>query len=132
MKNRLSMRRIPGKITRYERRAEAPIQGAARLGSWTCRAYFHLLMDALHLTVSGLVQGVGFRWFVLREAESLELTGYTRNVITGEVEVHAEGEHLLLEQLLERVRIGPRSAHVRHVRVEWQTPTGRFSSFQII
>lgn len=88
-------------------------------------------MDACHLVIRGLVQGVGFRWFVQREASSRGLTGYTRNLLTGEVEVLAEGERPLLEQLVTLVRTGPRSAHVSHVAITWSMASGRFSSFEI-
>lgn len=88
-------------------------------------------MDACHLVIRGLVQGVGFRWFVQREASARGLTGYTRNLLTGEVEVLAEGERPLLEQLITLVGTGPHSAHVSHVRVTWSTASGRFSHFEI-
>jgi acylphosphatase len=65
--------------------------------------------------VSGLVQGVGFRWFVARHARSLGLSGYARNLPDGRVEVVVSGpEHVLpdLEQLL---RDGPAYAQVDKV-----------------
>lgn len=65
--------------------------------------------------VSGMVQGVGFRWFVARHARALGLSGYARNLPDGRVEVAVRGpEHALpdLEQLL---RTGPAYAQVEAV-----------------
>jgi acylphosphatase len=65
--------------------------------------------------VSGIVQGVGFRYFTQDEAERLKLSGYVRNLRDGRVEIYAIGpaENLtLLRTLLER---GPRGAMVQHV-----------------
>lgn len=86
---------------------------------------------ALFVTVRGLVQGVGFRYFVLRKAGTLSLKGYVRNRGDGSVEILAEGEKALLEELLSAVRIGPRSAAVRDVVLEWTVPTHQFSDFEV-
>ena len=86
---------------------------------------------ALHVTVRGLVQGVGFRYFVLRKAGALGLSGYVSNRVDGSVEILAEGEKALLEELLSAVRIGPRSASVRDVALEWMPPTNHFSDFEV-
>lgn len=86
---------------------------------------------ALHVTVRGLVQGVGFRYFVLRKAGALGLAGYVRNCADGSVEILAEGEKALLEELLSAVRVGPRSAAVRDVALEWMAPAHRFSDFEV-
>ncbi len=62
--------------------------------------------------VSGRVQGVGFRAFVLREAYALGLSGYTRNLIDGRVEVVAVGEEADVHRLVQRLYIGPRLARI--------------------
>ena len=71
--------------------------------------------SALHAIVHGLVQGVNFRYFVLRNARALGLTGYTVNRYDGTVEVVAEGERGKLEELLKQLGVGPRSAQVSKV-----------------
>jgi len=89
-------------------------------------------MDAnLHIVVEGLVQGVGFRWYVARKAEVLGLRGFVRNLYDGNVEIEAEGDRSLLEELLKEVKVGPRSAHVANLRLEWREPTHRAGSFEI-
>jgi acylphosphatase len=68
--------------------------------------------------VRGEVQGVGFRWFVLREATRLELTGYVRNLRDGTVEVVALGTVPALTSLEEALGKGPPSARVHGVEKE--------------
>ena len=85
----------------------------------------------LHVIVRGLVQGVGFRYFVLRKANALGLSGYVRNQMDGAVEIVAEGDLALLEDLLSAVRVGPRSAAVRDVAVEWTDATHHYTDFEV-
>ena len=89
-------------------------------------------MDAaVHMVAEGLVQGVGFRWFVARQANMLGLRGFVENRYDGTVEIEAEGERSLLEQLINQVRTGPRSAQVTNLTLEWKNPTHHFTHFQI-
>jgi len=60
----------------------------------------------------GRVQGVGFRWFVWREAERLGLGGFARNLRDGTVEVVSQGPDEALDQLEELLRRGPAGSHV--------------------
>lgn len=83
------------------------------------------------IIVKGLVQGVGFRYFVLRKALPLGLKGIVRNRFTGEVEIEVEGERSLIEELIRDVRIGPRSAQVRDLSIEWMAYQNQFSEFTI-
>ena len=66
----------------------------------------------LHFLVQGRVQGVGFRWFVQREASELELRGWVRNTEEGDVEVVAAGSPHGLDELRATLRRGPRGARV--------------------
>jgi acylphosphatase len=72
-------------------------------------------MASKRFVVSGRVQGVGFRYFVVREAESLGLSGWVRNLPTGEVEVVVGGEQALVELLESRLWRGPPHARVAQV-----------------
>jgi acylphosphatase len=67
--------------------------------------------------VSGRVQGVGFRWFVEREAATLGITGWVRNRDDGRVEVMATGTQEQLGALNARLSEGPRAARVDEVAV---------------
>jgi acylphosphatase len=88
--------------------------------------------SALHARVEGRVQGVGFRAFVQDQAQRLGLTGWVRNVGEDQVEVWAEGPQPDLDTLLAALQRGPRSSYVSDVRVEWETPAGKFWRFQVI
>jgi acylphosphatase len=65
--------------------------------------------------VHGLVQGVGFRWFVNRQAERLGVRGWDANRRDGSVEVLAHGSESTLQVLLEALRRGPSAARVERV-----------------
>ncbi len=84
-----------------------------------------------HILVKGVVQGVGFRWFVEREANNLGLKGYVRNVFSGEVEIEAEGERGLIEELIIKLKIGNRSSNVTDVQLRWLDFENKFKTFQI-
>ncbi len=82
-------------------------------------------------TITGLVQGVSFRWFVQRRAVELGLAGFVRNQSDGSVYFCAEGTREALERLLDSARAGPASAAVENVETEWSQPTGEFRRFEI-
>jgi acylphosphatase len=69
----------------------------------------------LHFLVQGRVQGVGFRWFVHREASELDLRGWVRNTEDGDVEVVAAGEVADLNELRASLKRGPRGSRVDRV-----------------
>ena len=66
----------------------------------------------MHFLVRGRVQGVGFRWFVHREASELDLRGWVRNTEDGEVEIVVAGEEDNLEELRKSLKKGPRGSRV--------------------
>jgi acylphosphatase len=80
--------------------------------------------------VSGRVQGVGYRYFVLKKAGTLGVTGFARNRGDGSVEVVAEGSDEVLASFEEMLREGPAFAAVSDVRREAIEPRGD-SGFQI-
>lgn len=85
----------------------------------------------LHIVVQGLVQGVGFRYFVYHHATKLGLAGWVRNLFNGDVEIEVEGERSLLEIFLVEVKIGPRSAHIKDLHIEWQPYEDKYAAFEI-
>ena len=85
----------------------------------------------LHASISGRVQGVGFRAFTANQANRLGLTGWVRNRYDGSVETVAEGDRDTLESFLRQLRNGPGPAYVDEVDVEWLPATGEFSRFQM-
>jgi acylphosphatase len=88
-------------------------------------------IQARRYMVRGRVQGVGFRWFVEREAHMLGVAGWVRNNNDGSVEVLAQGTRDQLAGLHSRLREGPRAARVDSVEVSDENPTPRLSSFGI-
>jgi acylphosphatase len=85
----------------------------------------------IHVTVDGRVQGVSFRFFVVEQADMLNLNGWVRNRWAGSVEVCAEGSRRDLEQLIQALRQGPPMARVDALELEWQPYTGEFKDFQL-
>ena len=83
------------------------------------------------LVVKGSVQGVGFRFFVIRLAESYEVTGYVRNLPDSSVEVVAEGPGDQVDQFVERAARGPSSSRVTERKIYHQEPTGNYNSFGV-
>jgi acylphosphatase len=88
--------------------------------------------DWTQWTVSGRVQGVGFRWFVLRKAGELGLSGWAENLPDGRVRVVARGNPGAIEQLDAALRRGPRLASVTHVeRNTYQHEVNDIKTFEI-
>jgi acylphosphatase len=83
----------------------------------------------LHAVISGIVQGVNFRYYTTRQAQGLGLTGWVANRWDGSVEVVAEGTRGPLQDLLDWLRHGPPSASVMGVEADWERATGEFVSF---
>jgi acylphosphatase len=81
--------------------------------------------------VRGRVQGVGFRWFVEREAHILGISGWVRNNSDGSVEVLAQGTREQLLGLRSRLRQGPRAARVDDVEEFEAKPVSGLNTFRI-
>jgi acylphosphatase len=88
--------------------------------------------SAFKATVTGVVQGVGFRYYTQRKALVLSgVSGYVKNLSDGRVEVYAEGPEEALQQLLKQIQRGPLGAAVDAVDVEWLPAKGKYQEFQI-
>jgi acylphosphatase len=87
--------------------------------------------ERLDAIVRGRVQGVGFRYFVIREAMDLGLVGWVANDLDGSVRCVAEGPRAVLETLLQLLEAGPASARIDRVDADWGAATGSFRSFEI-
>jgi len=89
-------------------------------------------MLAKRYFVSGDVQGVGFRYFVLRYVhKSTHLKGFVRNLYDGRVEVYAEGEEPELHDLEVTLRQGPQGSWVQRLDVQNENPSGQYPDFKI-
>ena len=81
--------------------------------------------------VRGRVQGVGFRWFVEREAKTLGISGWVRNNTDGTVEVLATGTGEQLSALRSGLQQGPRAARVDNVEETEDKPVAGLNTFRI-
>ena len=80
----------------------------------------------------GMVQGVGFRYFILHNALKLRLKGYTKNLYSGdEVLTVAEGEKYAIEELFNLIRVGPGHSSVESCNIVWKEYTGEFKTFEV-
>jgi acylphosphatase len=85
----------------------------------------------LEAVVRGRVQGIGYRFFVVDEAERLGLVGWVANEPDGSVRCVAEGPRPLLEQLEAALWVGPYAARVEAVGVSWSPAGAGFGVFTI-
>ena len=83
------------------------------------------------ISVSGRVQGVGYRAFTIRVATQRGLVGGVRNTDDGRVELEAEGPKDRILSLIEDLKAGPPASRVTAVQVEWVTATGRQTDFLV-
>ena len=83
------------------------------------------------ISVSGRVQGVGYRAFTVRAATERDLVGGVRNCEDGRVELEVEGPKNRIVSLIETLKAGPPASRVTDVRVEWMAATGRLSDFTV-
>ncbi len=89
-------------------------------------------MKRLTCNISGRVQMVMYRSFVLGNAKRLGLKGIVQNMEDGSVKVVAEGDKESLDHLLQLLNKGPRLARVESVKETWSEATGKFSEFKIV
>lgn len=86
---------------------------------------------AIAVTITGRVQGVGYRYSVLEVARELGLTGWVRNMPDGSVEAWAQGRGPVLDALVTFLKQGPRSARVEYVSVRTVTPDQSLERFAV-
>jgi len=85
----------------------------------------------MRITITGTVQGVGYRFFAVRAARRLGVTGWVKNRSNGSVEIVAEGAAGMLKELIVELRSGPAAADVAHVAVKPEPYTAEFNDFEL-
>jgi acylphosphatase len=83
------------------------------------------------IIAGGRVQGVGFRYFVLRKAQALGLMGYVENLSSGDVLTIAEGEKSIIEELFKEIKTGHSYAHVSKCNIIWHEYKAEFKNFEV-
>lgn len=83
-------------------------------------------------TITGVVQGVSFRWYTLQEAERLGLTGWVRNDPDGSVRLEVQGPISRVDELHTWLHDGPTHAHVDEVSVREVDPVNGEDEFRIL
>lgn len=84
-----------------------------------------------HIIISGRVQGVNFRAYVKKKAESMRLVGWVRNLSDGKVEAVFEGETEDVRRMVTWCNIGPPAARVDDVKTDWDTAAKDLSGFEL-
>lgn len=79
----------------------------------------------------GQVQGVGFRYTVIRHAEGLDIAGYVQNEQDGSVKVVAEGAEDVLLGFLQTMKASHLGRYITREFVSWSPPTGEFRGFSV-
>lgn len=87
--------------------------------------------STVRIIVSGYVQGVGYRYYIYHQAVSLGLTGYAKNLPTGQVEIVASGDRGMIDELLRLARVGPSHASVSGAHLEEIELSEPFKNFGI-
>ncbi|MBO0349096.1 acylphosphatase [Phormidium pseudopriestleyi FRX01] len=77
-----------------------------------------------HVLISGIVQGVGYRFSTVHQAQKLGVSGWVRNLTDGRVEAIFEGNPEILDRMIAWCHQGPSSAQVTDVTVTYQQPQG--------
>ena len=88
-------------------------------------------MNRLNVILNGVVQGVGYRYYVVRRAVKSDITGWVKNCSDGTMEIEAIGEKGALESFLSYVRVGPTAAHVTEVNAQWFTNGKQYEKFDV-
>lgn len=83
-----------------------------------------------HVFVSGIVQGVGYRFATVEQANQLGVSGWVRNLLDDRVEAVFEGTPAAVEEMIRWCHEGPPDAVVKNVMVEYEEPEG-IQGFQI-
>jgi len=83
------------------------------------------------IIISGMVQGVGYRYFALRKANQYGMKGYVKNLPDGNVLCVVEGEEGLVKDFIQELKTGPMFSQVNTVQVNTSTNLTGYKSFEV-
>ena len=84
------------------------------------------------ITVKGVVQGVGFRYFAQQNAVKFQLKGYVKNLFNGDVETEVEGDKGNIMGYYNTLKIGSRFSHVTAIDIRWCEYSAKYNSFKVV
>ncbi len=88
-------------------------------------------MKSIEIIVSGRVQGVGFRYFTVRQAQLYNILGTVRNTRDGKVKIVAVGSQEDLDLFIQEIRMGPRLGWVESVKISQLDAAKHYNNFRI-
>jgi len=88
-------------------------------------------MTKTKITIKGMIQGVGFRYYCFKNANTLELFGYVKNLYNGDVEIEVEGDDGAVNEFINLVKIGPENSRVTSISVESEKYEKIYTTFSI-
>ena len=88
--------------------------------------------QAVKIIIKGRVQGVSYRYFTLRQAQTFNIFGWVRNEPDGDVKVYAEGDRESLDQFINYLKKGPSFSHVDDVSLNWEAEDKSYHEFNIL
>jgi len=89
-------------------------------------------MKKVKIIIKGFVQGVGFRYFIYRNAQALNLSGYAKNLINGNVEVLLEGDDNNVDEMISILKQGPSRSIVNSIELDYSDFKGEYIGFSIL
>jgi acylphosphatase len=84
-----------------------------------------------NIIVKGVVQGVGFRYWTVRKAQSYDLNGWTKNLSDGTVEIEVEGERGIIEEFIKELKVGPTYSQVTDLAINWYEKPRGYTDFNV-
>lgn len=88
-------------------------------------------MTTAKIIVSGLVQGVGYRYFCYKKAQIYNLKGYAENLVNGDVELEVEGDKSMILDFIKELKIGPQNSRVSSLKFDFVPYERKYDEFRM-
>ena len=88
--------------------------------------------QAVKIIIKGRVQGVSYRYFTLKQAQSFNIFGWVKNEDNGDVRAYAEGDKKSLDQFINYLKKGPSFSRVDDVVLNWEAEDRSYNEFNIL
>ena len=88
--------------------------------------------QSVKIIIKGRVQGVSYRYFTLKQAQTFNISGWVKNEDNGDVRAYAEGDRESLDQFIKYLKRGPVFARVDDVNLNWESEDKTYNEFNIL